>query len=549
MAEAVKEKKIVSYHTFLFPFLFEIGGVERKSFEKCLHPGWFPDVWDPKTMNTAADYNQYHYFNKAAHNAIYMTEDSDGEIVRNFRFDLCSLVEAHPTANREREWKRDKDDRNFVKYIIEKNGGDQGHAIRYSLSINAIRLHLYNTGVAILVFELENWDYPSENDVIRINDLGRRIYAPYYGIAGDRILCGTCADDIYFEIDGKRADRECSKLLSERLFGAADETVLAEPVKRLFTNDLYTIATKEQHGKNEFCIEPIIDDRMFVACYYDSPDFVDAMREWDGENYRFITDAKARYPFDNRDGTNTAHRLYRMMYIDGDDMCCHGRDMLTRLLSEDHVYTRWLENGWYEGERMAFGGSVTGISEYAVVSVAKNPPSHLVTSFLTEYVEMATLVLAQRASLLSFEYMISESANDRHYNVEMIQKKYTLFQCQILLQEITPQQQGIELYDLLEKSLMIEKEQAEIKEQIEGLFAQKNDVHDKRENTILSVLAVFGIFEFMDILFAYIFGALGSEEPPFLNWIELGVSALLIAVFLVLLFRKRTPKKWKHNRK
>ena len=92
----------------------------RKKFEKCCHPGWFVDIWNPNEMNDAIHYNQYHYFNDATHNAIYMTKDSDDVIVRNLRFDLLSLVEKNPKSNPERENDRSKNGGNPTKYVIRK---------------------------------------------------------------------------------------------------------------------------------------------------------------------------------------------------------------------------------------------------------------------------------------------------------------------------------------------------------------------------------------------------------------------------------------------
>ena len=507
---------VYSYHTFMFPFLFEMNKTTRAKFRKCCHGGWFADKWDPQKMNDSVWYNQYHYFNKAAHNAIYMTEndkeDDEATAVTNLRFDLLSLMEQTPKANPEREKNRDKNAGNPIKYVICK--GEK----TYAVDINAIRMKLYNTGVGILIFELENRRYPSEQEVIEINDFGRRIYAPYYAYYNDRMNCSICADRIYFRIDGKDMDAEASTLLPESLMESAEATVLAEPILRLLSNDEYRVTTKEKCAKNEICIEPVIDDRMFVACYYKNADFVDTMREWDGEHYRYMTHAKEKAPFDNEDQQNAANRLYTMMYVDGDGMCCHSRRMLEDLLSDDHIYTRWLE--YYNSYDKEFQGSITGFSEYTMITVAKKPADYLITPFLTQYVEMAILALVQRASLLSFEYMISECAKGGNYEVEDIQKKYILFQSQILLKEVSPQQQGIEIYDMLEKNLMIEKEQNEIKTQIEDLFTQKNFEHDHKENGILFLLSLLSIVEAVDAI-----GSICVEE----NFIPIGIIKFAVA--------------------
>ncbi len=530
--------EVYSYHTFMFPFLYEMNQTTAKKFMECCHPGWFADVWEPEKTNDAVYYNQYHYFNEAAHNAIYLKKNLkdiknfENEPVINLRFDLLSLTQENPKADAEREKFRTKNDANKIKYVIRKG------ETRYAVDVNAIRMKLYNTGVGILMFELENRKYPGEKDVIAINDFGRRIYAAYYAYNAeyDSMFCSICADELYLEINGKGVGKEKSGLLPKELRTSAEATVLAEPITRLLSNEKYRITTKKNCAKDEMCIEPVIDDRMFVACYYKNGDFVDTMREWDGENYRYLTHAKEKNPFDNEQNLNAANRLYTMMYVDGDGICCHSRSMLQNLLSDDHIYTRWLEYFYHGNDVREFRGTITGFSEYTMISVAKNPADYLISAFLTQYVEMAALVLAQRASLLSFEYMISECARgEKNYKVDDIQKKYTLFQSQILLKEVSPQQQGIELYDMLEKNLMIEKEQTEIKEQIAGLFEQKNFDHDRKENGILFWLSVLGLVEaantFVDLCY------IESMESLPISCIKFGLIA--IAVLSASIFYKR----------
>lgn len=310
----------------------------------------------------------------------------------------------------------------------------------------------------------------------------------------------------------------------------------------LLSNDDYSVTTKNTPPKNYTRIETALDDRMFVACYYRNSDFVDDMREWDEENYRYLTHAKEMTPFDNENNMNAAHRLYTMMYVDGNGICCHSRSMLQDLLSDEHIYTRWLEYGWGEDvkeqneneqkKKKVFVGTITGFSEYTMISVAKKPLPHLINAFLTQYVEMAILSLAQRSSLLSFEYMISEYAHGRSYNVEDIHKRYILFQSQMLLNEVTSQQQGLELYELLKKNLMIEKEKSEIKEQIEGSFEHENYIHDKKENRMLLLISFLGIVELARTL-VDLFGA----DEANLYW-KLG-AGVFIAMILWGIYRKK----------
>lgn len=568
---------VISYHTFMFPFLYATNKMTRKEFVSRCHPGWRIDLWNPEVTNDQIYYNQYHYFNETAHNAIYTTVSSkhskksnayenENMAVINLRFDLSSLITEKQSENSE------KKNVDSFKYVIRKyNDREAGEKLtvkfEYALDIKAIRMKLYNTGVGILIFELENRDWTSaeEQDIIQINDFGRRIYAPFYAYYKNDMHCSICANEIFFKVNGKHD--EDINLLPDKLRSSAEETVLAEPIRTLLSNGVYSVTTKNTNGEYDTRIETAIDDRMFVACYYKNGDFVDTMREWDGENYRYITDAKSMSPFVKEaylDGTakdehqenedngekktlvkynpNSANRLYTMMYVDGDGICCHSRDMMQKMLSDDHIYTRWLEYGWQDKDKDAFAGTITGFSEYTMISVAKNPLPHLIDTFLTQYVEMAILALVQRASLLSFEYMISEYAHGRNYDVEDIHNKYILFQSQLLLNEITSQQQGIEIYDLLKQNLMIEKEHGEIKEQIERIFEHRNYLHDKKENGILFWLSLLSIAEAADIItdiifldselsWKFIFSEFDASVPSFVRFGIMLAFALFIGVF------------------
>ena len=84
-----QEKMINSYHTFIFPFLWnDSGRVKEGKFRRCLHPLWTPDYPDDHQCFDSGRYAQFQYFNRAARNAIFTQRDDKAPVVRNFRFDL-----------------------------------------------------------------------------------------------------------------------------------------------------------------------------------------------------------------------------------------------------------------------------------------------------------------------------------------------------------------------------------------------------------------------------------------------------------------------------
>ncbi|MGN1306189.1 MAG: hypothetical protein ACI4V3_00790 [Faecousia sp.] len=506
-----KQKLAVSYHTFFFPFLWDdTGRVTRKQFAECRNPHWKEDIFASDGHTDPMDYNQYHYFNAAARNAIYtMERDDDKQIVWNYRYGT------------------EKDS----YYIIECG------EFRYALYINSIRLRLYHTGIGMLVFELENHDpNTTPEDVCRINDYGRRIFAPCLEIKTDKetkeksVSSPITADRIYITGCGDKGGNVPT--IASCGYQRADVTEIVPSVMQLLTNEEKHVRAvtrrsedTEENGEREFFIEPIIDDRMFLACFYDNKAYVDALSAWEDGEYAVFHDAVVKTPDDK---TNRAQKWYTMLFADGNGSLCQSRDMLHTMLSA-HTYTRWLENT-KDGKRC---GTITGITEYSMVSVSSevSKAEHVAVAFLTEYVEMMMLALAQRASLLAFERRISDAAMGK-LDIKKVQEQYTIFQSQLLLQEITPQQQGIELYDMLRENLYILKEEADIEKQISNLFALRNDSADRNQNFILAILACLGIFETAQVVFSWL-TAVYALSDLWQLLITVGFAALPIAWFCI----------------
>ena len=83
----------------------------------------------------------------------------------------------------------------------------------------------------------------------------------------------------------------------------------------------------------------------------------------------------------------------------------------------------------------------------------------------------------------------------RSSGIEKVHKRYIDFSNKLCLSEVTSQQQGIELYNMLCEQLMIENLADEIDGQINSFYEAETAKHDKRENRILFWLAIFGVVE------------------------------------------------------
>ena len=459
-------KRPFSYHTFMFPFLFD--NYKIKSFKKKLNSNWKEELYSDKLEQFSdVDYNTIHYFNTAAQSIIY-TKSQKSPVVSNYIFDLGAGIDENWLDSK-------KGIDNKAKYVIEK--GDVKHA----LSINAIRLKLFNTGIGILIFELENYSSGKEKDILWINDFGRRIYMPFCANG----KCSICADRVVLKFGDKYLTED--GIIPEK-FKKSDDTVFAQPIVYLL-------------GGNGF--EPVIDDRMFVACYYKNAELIKHATEWDNGEYRCFSDALNKK---TNDKTNVSQLIYQFICVDGDGSTCHDRNMIYKYLKE-HIYSRWLENYDESGN---ISGTLTGITEYSMVTISSNDEDFLTIPFLTQYVEMMLIVLAQRASLLLFERLTFENIGKKHDFINL-HKKYNEFQGNLLLNELTSQQQGIELYNMLRANLFVNDRVADIENHIEKLSMQKSADIESKENLILFIIAVLGIIQAADIIF---------------NWLSLNILPL-----------------------
>lgn len=483
-----------SYHNFLFPFLWNDDSkvCSRKKFEKCLNPNWIlqKDFENRKSTSfSEVKYKQYHYFNPAARNAIY-SDGKNNDVVWNYTYNIAAhgKVDGSPKA----------------EYIIKRED------TCYKLNIRQIRLKLFDMGIGVLCFELENYDYPSVNDINKINDWGRQIYVPY--LSGGK--CNICPEEIALRLG---EDVITGKLVDT--LESFDSTNLIDVIKYFFTNSSHAVtADKHNVKRNTFYIEPVIDNRMFVACYYANKEFAvnASKREEDSYAYSLMQHATLE--------GNSAAELYKLVYVDGNGLTCQSRNLLSAALDQRHIYDRWIEYG-----------SITGITEYSFVTLTKviNENDYLVENFLTQYLEMIILVLAQRATLLNFERMIVSGAKGKK-NVSEIHKRYLRFQSQLLLSEVTPQQQGIELYNMLLDNMFISNLSTQIEDHIEDLFANKTAQNESAENLILFVLATFGVFETINIVIAWI----SDGRCKLLGF----ASSFVILIWVVYFWVKRSKK-------
>jgi hypothetical protein len=150
----------------------------------------------------------------------------------------------------------------------------------------------------------------------------------------------------------------------------------------------------------------------------------------------------------------------------------------------DATYDRWVGN--IKNKKQA--GQIFGISRYSFVVVAVPDPffnTFIIRKHIShQYFQLVLLSLVQRAYVLNFSGEVSRisqqlSGNKGLFNrfskeAEAVSELYLLyikFVNRIFFREVTPQEQGIELYDLLQARMRIRDDVKELGSEINELNA------------------------------------------------------------------------------
>lgn len=538
--------EVYSYHTFLFPFRIVLNPLkkDKKNYFKKYKTSKFlngtddengildPEYWEctnlkkkdlsdykyisddenKKLEEFKLHYNTIQYFNSAPLQAIYGFNDEDTDlkdnpIVTNYSF-------------------RPKEIHEKAKLIIQVGVGEESKPKEFSLIFNAIRLKVFNSDVAVMIFEVENHKYNNIVDIKLINEFVRRISAPNltmesnpcsfywkidFGISGISFL----SDDLYSLYDDIK-DKKTSNI---------SFTKILNPIKDLLTypkshDDILTSNYQKCKNckKDIYFIEPVLDDRMFVCSFIRSSEVINSINakyvEKDGQfvlsndknnNKKFYANNKYEYQIND----NAAKNLYSIIYIDPGDSSCQSMHDVQKLLERD-LYTRWID--W---------GTVYGITHHSFVAISiKECPSYLINYFLTLYVDMTILTLVQRASIILFQNFATlltnglEKDNKKIKQVTInnllnLQEKYISFQNQLLFFEVTPQEQGVEIYNMLTKAMYIDEEKRELKEQLDSLYTGTNANQDNKFNMYALIFASISL---LMVILTYIYDTISISQ-------------------------------------
>ena len=404
----------------------------------------------------------------------------------------------------------------------------EDHAI--DLNIEKVTLDLFKDGIGVFSFHLNYYPESSlkEKDklgnVLLINQFGRRLYPPFLDLRYNDFNIA----EINTELDGTK-HRELAESIS---IIDGKEILISEnwndfqvrlnesyeinfstyiPKHILYFLNLEELENKywfeySEKGaypeKNEITMQLVLDDRMFVMSWLGAEQLTEKFQNQglnlheEKEMFGYVLsdmckrqlDVNENKVFDKNSSKQKLLTLarayngyrystndfwYQYLFVDGSGKTCQN-DIMQEQLLEKHTYGRW-----------AGYNTLYGISRYSFVILSapfnelKKPqanaafiPAHLQTI----YWRMVSMVLVQRAMVLDFSKQISSinisiDNEDRAKQKEVLSlyKAYRDFINKIFHREVTAQEQGIELYDMLQEHLRVEKQAKELEKEFDEM--------------------------------------------------------------------------------
>ena len=589
----VINEKLYSHHIFIFPFKWRIWNTEDESIlrekfnvkifaeELKLNSGWKRERFN---LDYYDHYNEFNYFYDYVREVLYDLEpniqstNSNDDLINHFEYKL------------EQE----------KKYNIKLCDEDK----IYSLKIDSILLNVYKTGTAVLSFHLRNYNHPSKEDILKINKFGRRIYVPFFDLESDSIITGNKDDtkqnkvlaatkrneipdalwigNIDLEKDDKTLYEDFENYRDIKYFQNGS-FLLPKFIEGLFPHYFFllhdkkgyiNLEKKEKDTKYKIYLQPVLDDRMHVVCWYGNTELVNKLNQVKNCN---DFDMGRDYINDNREIKNyysyeTDDWWYCYIFNDSGAPMHTDRFVKQKLLKEN-TYSRWVEYG-----------TLFGISRFSFVMLTKSFSdlgnfTFLVRHLQSMYYKMAELCLLQRATVLNFSDEVTHVSNLlNNENEAVITKKisdlykhYILFINLIYFREVTAQEQGIEMYDMIQRIMRLQSDVKDLDNEIDELnrFASmleaKNETNAMQQQakeandltriaTLLLIPALIVGLLGMNVLpdFDRLPTILFSTKPVWPFWISVLVICILTFIFykgVMRFFIKRNKNSKKNKAK
>ncbi|MBK9302255.1 MAG: hypothetical protein IPN14_17055 [Bacteroidetes bacterium] len=521
----------ISKHLFLFPFKWSkpkadlsyspfINNEVMDEFEKKLLSLANWEAVPYTQFNSEVEYNEYNYFYANVREALYSNTESTDTILKHFNFKKNPGENYLGSYQIQLDGKAIKDKKKSPENLYPKG-------ITYELDLIKINLNIYQTGVGILSFHTENNKHSNVEDILAINQFGRRIAPPFLPIS-------ACKNEELAE--------SLKLILNGHEFQTEDFAIFeGNNYQQLESVGFLPLFFKQLLPIQEFKIENVLDDRMFVICWYGAE--------------QSILDALAKIE-NNVYGYQKEDFWYKYVYVDVNEKTMNNA-LIQKEIIEKNTYSRWIDKK-YKGKPSP---TLYGVSRYSFVCVSSDGNFLASQHTPTIYYKMVELCLLYRISILNFGEMVSrisgklnnleigeEISKDLNRDVERLSKAYIQFVNKIYFREVTHQDQGIELYDMLNTTMNNNKLISDLKLEIQELNSFVGTLAQNQQNLnavkltevatlflpLTVVLGVFGINTLDDEMFINFLYRIGVKnvENPFIY--SIGFCLILSVVLFVI---------------
>jgi len=499
--DQILNQEMHSYHIFLFPFRWRVWDINDNTkmsnkfnlqeFEKYLIEEREIKLWKSNTykLQDGVAYNEYNYFY---------------DFVREVLYDLGEDLQISTNLQNEELIRH-------YEYILPQNNEKKLHYNikvknkTYSLEIDSILLNIYSTGIGVLSFHLRNFNYPKEKDILTINKFGRRIYPPFFNLRNESIKSikdNTMPEEWLSGVKNNELPQAIWLSNAENIIGDIEDFSeyyckdnfkhgpfrLPKYIKALFPDKFFLThektGCKRYDNAGKHCIEkdtdfkiylrPALDDRMYTLSWYGNDKIAERLQKIDYG----LKPAKYQYTKDE----------FWHNYIFVDTSRTYQNQLKLPEFIEEHTYSRWVDYG-----------TLYGFSRYSMVMLTASldklenlNAAFLVRHIQSMYYKMAELTLLQRSTIISFSDevthvsdLIHQEEEDLDQAIEKIEdlyKHYILFVNKIFFREVTAQEQGIEMYDMVQKIMRIPEQVKDLDNEIAELNAFAGMIADKNEN-------------------------------------------------------------------
>ena len=238
------------------------------------------------------------------------------------------------------------------------------------------------------------------------------------------------------------------------------------------------------------------------------------------------------------------------MFNDQKNITCQNIEMKKDLIKK-HTYTRWSDYGTFYGVNRYSFVCLTGSLEHL-----KKPwinAAFIVNHMQTMYYKMAELCLVQRACLLRFSDEVAgiSTMKDNNRKISLservgnLNKQYLRFVNKIYFREVTAQEQGIELYDMMQECMKIGNNVKELDQEIKELHSYVSLMEDQKQSRNIELLTIIGA---LFILPTFIINFLGliilPQNHQLCLWQLWPVLLLSIGPIIYFLIDPKRAKRW-----